>query len=275
MDRPRIASFNPPECVMRVVEALATHLDQRGVVLGGGRGETGDMGPGRDWDLFVYVEDAAMSDRLDFTSRIDGFRVARTPNMPFVCAEGGVQLASGDAVDVLFVDIGLVHESVNNSRRGSFSLCPMARLISGMPSYVVEAEIALGIECSDGVPAVPANPPDALVVAASSWWYGRASLSFLLAGDSIKKSDSLATTAHLLAAAQSFCHRIGLQNGWYLPSKAFVSRALKSRPYGEQVLGVLGGRPSAESVLAVGEILGLSERAGLAWAAEGRERGVW
>lgn len=273
MGSPTTGVFELPGEVGDVVEALATHRDQRGVVLGGGRGESGDTAPGRDWDLLVYVEPGHLG-RLDFTGRLNGFDVSPTPNMPFVCAEGAVRLDDGDAVEVLFVDTALVRASAEASRRGSFTLCPMARLISGMPSYVVEAEIVRGVLCAPEAPAVPTEPPQALIEAATSWWHGRASLSLLLAGDCTAKDDPLAASAHLLAAAQSFAHVVGLRSGWYLPAKSFVTRTLRSWPGGERALALLAARPSSQGIRELGDLMGLTEASGLAWAEVGRERGI-
>lgn len=252
---------------------LARYRDDRGVVLGGRRGEFGDLGPGHDWDILVYVERGRL-DRLDFAPRMPEFTVTMTPHMPFVGAEGFARLNDGDVVDVLFIDAELVRRSVGDSERGLFTLCPMARLISGMPSYVVESEVARGSRLADGVPAVPDRPPERLVENASSWWFGRASLSLLLADDCVAQQDHVAALAHLLAAVESFVHSVSITEGWYLPSKSFVTRSLRRLPGGDRVLELLDGRATTETVREIGDNLRLTKAAGLAWAAEGRERGL-
>jgi hypothetical protein len=269
----RTRAADLPGPVSRTVEALATHRGRRGVVLGGGRGESGDRGPGRDWDLLVYLEGSG-TDPVTIAEAVPGLRVSRTPHMPMVDAEATRDLEDGDTVDVLFIRADLVRRSIDDSRRGHFGVGPMARMIAGMPSYVLEAEIVLGVTCAGDPPPAPAVPPEPLVVAASRWWHGRASLSALFARDCVAKGDDLAARAHLLAAAEAYAHVLGLSRGWYLPSKVFLTKNIRCLPDGEEVLGLLRETPSPSTVRALATRLDLTESAGLAWAGEGREQGV-
>lgn len=258
------ADLQLPAHVRNFADALSCVPAVASVRLGGSRG-------GRDWDLLAYLRPSFTWQSLA-RALPPGTETARfSPTLPTALGEASLSHPEG-TVDCAFVDLRRLEWSARNSRRGRFSLLPMARSLEGMPSYVLEAEEALAAPLS-GPSLAPSSPPAPLVTEGRAWWAGRAALSLLIAEDSLRVGDPLTAGAHCASALWSVSHHRALGAGWYLPGKRLLVTTVDAETRAIAAAVVAEGPAAEQLVGALRDRLELTAEQGLAWARAAAESG--
>jgi len=262
-----------PETVRGVLCGLGQLPEVHALRLGGSRARGTPTGPDSDWDLLAYVERTPHVDALRGTlPPLDGFDYhLASDGHPLQEAE--LSLPTSPRIDVCFRPLGNVLEERRRARAGVFTVHAAPKHPIGVPSYILLTELALSVAASGDLAAPPC--PAELVSAGVPWWRGRAACCLLLATDHVAAGEPIDALGHVLAAVTSLAHaRLLALGAWYPITKRLLTEpGAVANPVRRTLLELSPAGMTADTVRRVTAELGLDERTGLAWLADGDHLG--
>jgi hypothetical protein len=242
-----------------IADALASLLAVRAVSLGGSRAQ-GTARPDSDWDLAIYYRGAFRPDDLRGLADRSGWtgEVSEVGAWGGGIFNGGAWLTvDGTGVDLHYPDLDVVEAQLVRAERGEFDVEPLMFHLTGIPTYLLVAELAINVVLHGSLPG-PAYPV-ALRDSASREWAGRATLTLDYAAANHAPRGRLAQCAGLMVlAATQFAHAILAARGhWVTNEKGVLERAGL-----DEVDDIVGGLTTDPATLcaAAGRLRALGER---------------
>jgi hypothetical protein len=207
-----------------VGERLAGLPGVRAVTLGGSRAQ-GTSRPDSDWDFSLYYRGSFNPDGLrEFGWRGDVFPVGGWGGGVF---NGGAWLTvDGRRTDVHYRDLDNVEYHLAESREGRFGIERLLFHLTGVPTYIVVAELAVRRVLSGNPPAAGEYPP-ALRQAAPPRWLADARRTLGYARAAHAGRAHLSDTSGAIAVALGCAaHAVLAARGeWITNDKQLIDRA--------------------------------------------------
>ncbi|CAL9556121.1 hypothetical protein SUDANB121_04554 [Nocardiopsis dassonvillei] len=195
----------------------------RAVALGGSRAQ-GTHRVDSDWDLAVYYRGGF--DPQDLRDLGWPGEVSEIGGWGGGVFNGGAWLRiDGRRVDVHYRDLDVVERETARAQGGEFDVEPLLFHLAGIPTYLVVAELALGLTLLGELPR-PDYPP-ALRRSAPPRWRGIAAATLGYAEHAHAPRGRVSQTAGLIAqAAVQAAHAVLAARGeWATNDKALLARA--------------------------------------------------
>lgn len=238
--------MDDPSFVDHIADQLAALPGVLAVSLGGSRA-SGTHGPGSDWDFALYYRDRF--DPADLRTLGWEGTVSEIGGWGGGVFNGGAWLEiEGRRVDVHFRDLHVVEHQLAEAQQGRFHIEPLMFHLTGIPSYLVVAELAMNRVLRGDLPH-PAYP-QRLRDAAPPDWRGRADLTlhyaraaYVDAGKLTELAGALATSAMMTAHAV-----LAARGEWVTNEKRLLERA-GLRDVDDLIAGLRADPPALEDAI--------------------------
>jgi hypothetical protein len=128
------------------------------------------------------------------------------------------------AVDVLFRDLDVVEDWIEEAQHGRYDVLTQNGYIVGAPTYLPVGELAI---CRPLVGTVPRTGfPPALAHSAAHRWHGAASVALMFAHSHARLGDAVCCAGMMVDAVLTAAHgRLAQRREWVLNEKRLVQRA--------------------------------------------------
>ncbi len=215
--------MNDQDFIASTADRLAGLGGVEAVALGGSRA-TGLAGPDSDWDVSVYYRGGFDPNELrgiGWTGTVSD--VGEWGGGVF---NGGAWLTiDGRRVDVHYRDLESVEHELGEARAGRVRIEPLLFHLTGIPTYLIVAELAINITLLGHLPKP--SYPDALREAATRVWRDRGDCEFSYARDNhARRAEATACVGLTAVAATSYAHAIHAARGeWVTNDKGLLRRA--------------------------------------------------
>lgn len=215
------------------------------IALGGSRAH-GTAHEDSDWDLGVYYRGRFEPDSV----RALGYEgvVTEIGEWGGGVFNGGAWLTvGGERVDLLWRDLDVVDREIGEARAGRWRLEPLMFHLTGIPTYLVVAELDGTVTLSGTLPTVAY--PDALRERAGHDWADRAELTLDRARGHARRRRTTACLGLLAVGALEFAHAIAATRGrWVTNDKTLLVAAGLQEV--DDVVASVGAGPDAERLTA-------------------------
>lgn len=238
-------SEDEPQLVARLVEELSQLPGVEAVALGGSRA-AGTHHAGSDWDLGVYY-------RGDCFQPAD-VRALGYPGTVVELGEWGGGVFNGGAwlqiddskVDLLWRDLDVLDHEIAEARAGRWRLEPLMFHLTGIPTYILLAELAVNRVMYGDLPQ-PDYPP-ALREVAGRDWAKRAELTLAYASTAHVAHGRIAACLGLVAiGAAEYAHAVAATAGrWVTNDKNLLTTG--GMGHVDRLVGRLPPEPTSEQM---------------------------
>jgi predicted nucleotidyltransferase len=215
--------MNDSDFTTHVTEQLAKLPKVEAVVLGGSRG-SGAERRDSDWDFTIYYRGAFDPQEI----RELGWpgEVSEIGGWGGGVFNGGAWLqVDGRSVDIHYRDLASIDLELSEATMGRFRIEPLMFHLTGVPTYLVIAELALG-QVMSGDLLHPAYPPRLRERAPQIWW-DRADRLFTYATKNYAaRSQPAMCVGIVVQAACNAAHGVLAHRGeWITNEKSLLARA--------------------------------------------------
>ena len=207
-----------PQAITELVDVLAAMPGTVAVVLGGSRAVRSDDKES-DWDLGVYYRG-----EIDLTA-LSALGTVFPPGSWGRVMNGGAWLECGEEkVDVILRDLDVVEYWTRRAQEGEFDRDALLGYLTGIPTYVLTAELASCLPLSGNVEAVP-FPPKLAAAAPQVWRFCR-SFSLDYARMHARRGNVAGVAGQAAAAVMEEAHAISCERShWVCNEKHLIEAA--------------------------------------------------
>ncbi|MFT4037231.1 MAG: nucleotidyltransferase domain-containing protein [Thermomicrobiales bacterium] len=247
--------------VTTVVERVARVPGVKAVTLGGSRAR-GMARPDSDWDFGLYYRGSIDTEAI----RALGYpgQVVEPGEWGRIVNGGAWLEVDGERVDLLYRDLDVVEHWIEESNAGRFEIDFVAGHITGLPTYTLAGELAMGTVLRGNVPR-PSFTAE-LRRTAPPRWEGEAAFSLMVAEAHADRGEATGVAGLLARAVLASAHaRLATRGAWALNEKGIIARA--GLDDAGEILTAVGWTPKRlhDSISRMRDVLRLAKPANLAF----------
>jgi Polymerase beta, Nucleotidyltransferase len=215
--------MNGDDFTTHITEQLTKLPKVVAVMLGGSRG-SGTERPDSDWDFAIYYRgafDPQEIRELGWPGEVSG--IGGWGGGVF---NGGARLqVDGRSVDIHYRDLASIDLELGEATAGRFRIEPLMFHLSGIPTYLVIAELALGQVMRGDLPH-PAYPPRLRERAPQIWWERADRLFTYATKNYAARSQPALCVGMVVQATCNAAHGVLAKRGeWITNEKSLLARA--------------------------------------------------